>query len=676
MNKLEVQVKPTRVHIEKMESVLVGYWESDCWDVRLCPVLNKIWTRNYVYLKFDYISNPHLKREVKFFIAKRLTEYSWSVESAWRGSIIKHLMNFIENKHSHISSFMDVPKDILLKEYKSFLYKKGKPLRKKGDKINSDWVRFFLTLYDFLFHFYDEREETEKDIWDVSKLNIDYNEASSIRLLNFEQVPSAFKELLKSYIKERLMVHQSLGWGSVHNYVSQLTRFFTFISKSYPNWKDIEMLSRQDILDYIAFLRSTPMGGTSANKTLYSKQPPSDHYIYICIQKLQTFIIHLQRFEWSEAPAIPISKLVFSEDMPNITLSRRNSNVIKYIPDEVWEQVVSNIDQLPSKYMPILIILEASGFRISDVVSLKLDCLLQKDDGYWLVGDQTKVKYKSHKVPISKEVAKTIKAQQELVLKESTIKTNPNNYLFPTLSGLRVGKPTAPLSLSRNLNAFAAKHDITDKNGNLFYFNNHAFRHRYGVNLINNGMKLLHVQKLMAHASPEMTLVYAQIHDNTLRKEWEKSRESGAIRLDVQGDVVQADLKQQAEENGLELEWIRHNMDSIRLDHGFCVKSPKLNCDFLNQTIEPPCIKNNCRSFHVDQTFLPYYKEQIAKIESDIKIYKKTGRTRSIEIIQPKLKRYQEIVDGLKRGDGIFGLDKGRREYVGKDREELTQNGQ
>ncbi|GIP65360.1 hypothetical protein J32TS6_39150 [Virgibacillus pantothenticus] len=50
---------------------------------------------------------------------------------------------------------------------------------------------------------------------------------------------------------------------------------------------------------------------------------------------------------------IPISKLVFSEDMPNITLNRRNSNGIKYIPDEVWEQVVSNMDQLPSKYIPI-----------------------------------------------------------------------------------------------------------------------------------------------------------------------------------------------------------------------------------------------------------------------------------------------------------------------------------
>ncbi|WP_017795204.1 hypothetical protein [Oceanobacillus kimchii] len=166
-----------------------------------------------------------------------------------------------------------------------------------------------------------------------------------------------------------------------------------------------------------------------------------------------------------------------------------------------------------------------------------------------------------------------------------------------------------------------------------------------------------------------------QIHDKTLRNEWERTRQAGAIRLDLQGEVITADLKQQAEENGLELEWIRHNMDSIRLDHGFCVKSPKVSCEFLNQTIEPPCIKNNCRSFHVDQTFLSYYEEQIAKIVSDIKIYKKTGRTRSIEIIEPKLKRYQDIVDGLKKGENIYGLDKRRREYVEEEREEINSNG-
>ncbi len=213
-----------------------------------------------------------------------------------------------------------------------------------------------------------------------------------------------------------------------------------------------------------------------------------------------------------------------------------------------------------------------------------------------------------------------------------------------------------------NLNKLANENNIVDEKGNVYKCKAHAFRHRYGVNLINNGMNILHVQKLMAHASPEMTLVYAQIHDTTLRKEWEKAANGGAVRLEQSGIITAINLEHQAVENGLELEWIRHNLDSIRLDHGFCIKSPKQNCDFLEQSLEPPCIKNNCRSFHVDQTFLDFYNEQILSMNSDIQVYQNSGRTRSLEIIQPKLKRYMEIRDEIINNGGIYGLPKSRRE--------------
>ncbi|MDF0727711.1 site-specific integrase [Cytobacillus sp. S13-E01] len=320
---------------------------------------------------------------------------------------------------------------------------------------------------------------------------------------------------------------------------------------------------------------------------------------------------------------------------------------------------------------PSLYLMEATGFRICDVLSLKIDCLVKQEDGWWIIGNQRKVSYKNHKVPISEEIANVVLAQQELTKKRSTLDTNPKKYLFPILKGTRMGNPISQDSIKLNLNKLANRCNIKDKDGEIYWFKNHAFGHRYGVNLINNGMNILHVQKLMAHASPEMTLVYAQIHDQTLRDEWEKARDNGAVRLDTHGEVVVADLAQQAEENGVELEWIRHNMDSIRLDYGSCVKSPKLHCDFLEQTLEPPCIKNNCRSFHVDKTFLDYYQEQIFKMEADIEVYKKSGRLRSIELIEPKLKRYKELASGLLHTGGIFGLDKTRREYVGDEREKV-----
>jgi len=265
--------------------------------------------------------------------------------------------------------------------------------------------------------------------------------------------------------------------------------------------------------------------------------------------------------------------------------------------------------------------------------------------------------------------------QQELTKRNSTFDANPFNYLFPTYRGKRRSQPISKDNVVNSLNKLAIENNIVNEKGDIYRCKAHAFRHRFGVSMINNGMNILHVQKLMAHASPEMTLVYAQIHDTTLRKEWEKAINKGAVRLLHSGKIKAANIEQQAEENGLELEWIRHNLDSIRLDHGFCIKSPKHNCDYLEQTLEPPCIKNNCRSFHVDQTFLGYYNEQIANMESDIQIYKNSGRDRSIEIIQPKLRKYTDIRDEIINNGGIYGHSKSKRE-LNNNNKEIKENGQ
>ena len=208
---------------------------------------------------------------------------------------------------------------------------------------------------------------------------------------------------------------------------------------------------------------------------------------------------------------------------------------VKYISDFVWEQIMNHMEKLPEEIRQIVLLLEATGFRISDTCALKIDCLIQKEDGWWIVGEQRKVKDKTHRVPISEEIAKVVLTQQEITRRKSTLETNPLNYLFPTYGGTRKGQPISRENVVNNLNKIALENNIVDEKGNIYRCKPHAFRHRFGVNLINNGMNILHVQKLMAHASPEMTLVYAQIHDTTLRKEWEKASNNGAVKLQQGG---------------------------------------------------------------------------------------------------------------------------------------------
>lgn len=72
------------------------------------------------------------------------------------------------------------------------------------------------------------------------------------------------------------------------------------------------------------------------------------------------------------------------------------------------------------------------------------------------------------------------------------------------------------------LNDLAIKKNITDETGDIFHFKNHAFRHTYAVKMLNGGADILTVQELLAHASPEMTMRYARLLDDTKRKAFEE----------------------------------------------------------------------------------------------------------------------------------------------------------
>lgn len=61
---------------------------------------------------------------------------------------------------------------------------------------------------------------------------------------------------------------------------------------------------------------------------------------------------------------------------------------------------------LPALYLPVVIILRASGWRIADVLNLRHDtCLEHSASGWWLKGDIQKTEVFNHKVPISDEIA-------------------------------------------------------------------------------------------------------------------------------------------------------------------------------------------------------------------------------------------------------------------------------
>ena len=318
---------------------------------------------------------------------------------------------------------------------------------------------------------------------------------------------------------------------------------------------------------------------------------------------------------------------------------------------------------LPPHYLPIVVILRASGWRISDVLNLRYDtCLERTNNGWWLRGDIQKTDVLNHKVPISDEIAALVTAQCLRIKEMVSVQDNPHRYLFPATTQQRKGRPLDFRRCQHWLNKLAQNQEIRDEAGALFHFKNHAFRHTKAVELINAGMSLVHVQKWMAHLSPEMTMVYAKILDSTIRKEWEQAFARGAVRIDAQGQPKVVSTEQLGNEQEIEWEYIRRNLDAVRLADGYCFKPKKANCP----TQDSPCY--TCRHFCTTPDFLPQFEKQERELHELVALGERAGSEIWVERNTQKLNRVLPLIQVLRKGDLHHPAGKAMREYTPAER--------
>lgn len=220
------------------------------------------------------------------------------------------------------------------------------------------------------------------------------------------------------------------------------------------------------------------------------------------------------------------------------------------------------------------------------------------------------------------------------------------------------------------LNHLARKVNITDEAGELFKFNNHMFRHTYGIKLLNGGADILTVQELLAHASPEMTLQYARLLDDTKRKEFEKVLKQGVFTFNVNGEIHQISEKEDIPEGILDMLWKDEKLNALDNPYGTCRARVNGNCPLA---AEPPCLTANdgkpCFDLAVgmDSFDVKKYELLIESVTKNIQTAKEYGREEMVKANKKNLERYQNIYEIIKGGNVIFGrFDRMKRKYESK----------
>ncbi len=418
---LSVLRAPTR--LDEIHAALTGYWENDRWNVcdnffdDIRPAKWSIKNRTMDFTRLG----AGIKDEVKFFFAYRLQHKTMRLLTAFSyGTMLNKFAVFLNKFYPH-TSLVDIAYDKLLMQWRSYLIDQGLSVDKHGRLLSEKYEILANQCYQFLQSFFDDRDEFEKDTWDVRRIpGARFTDNGSSYHLSFPDIPAPYRQLAKNYLKVRI---GKCSQGQCGRDLFSLRMFFKFIHGKYPDWQDIKPLSRKDMEDYLSWQRS------------YISEHPESNLRYLI--NLRSFLAYIQKAEYPEAPEKPFFMLLFDEDLPRLPIITEND--IKYIPEVVLRQFEHNLEHLrPSEYIPVAILLRASGWRISDILNLRYDkCLKRTEQGWWLCGDIPKTNTSNHQIPITDEIAAVVQAVIEEVKEKSTPDNNPRRLLFVRLDGSR-----------------------------------------------------------------------------------------------------------------------------------------------------------------------------------------------------------------------------------------------
>lgn len=646
------------------------FLENDKWHINFFGNIEQFkeqvenYNRSNKNISFPF-NNENINKEMKFIVYKKLFSAEWGLQTTLLGQMqsIRRLAEFINKKYLNINSFKELDLEKANIQWIDWLNSKGVKTIRTSMKLDNNYENktFIANYLEFIINSFntltDKREEWEKDIWDVRNLEqygITYNKSETNYLINFNKIINLrIREEIKKYIKQRLIANNKFSFGQALNYLKRIPPFINYICELEPTWDDFKDLERHHILKYIDFLN------TYAKNNLTRKDANPKYYVNKTLSTVENFLSDIQIREYNIAPIKNVRFLILPEDKPKVP--KKSNYQIDYVPDFVLEQLFDNINNLHKEVIPVVYTMFKTGLRISDVLGLKQNCLVKLNNTYFITTDIKKVYVEGHRIPIDGELANILSVLIDNAEKYSNEDNNPENYIFVRYNGSRKGKPYPQKWIQEKLNLLAINYNITDELGNRYHFKNHSFRHTYAIKMLNGGADILTVQELLAHASPEMTMRYAKLLDDTKRKVFDKAVKQGIFSFD-ESYKLKEENDGEIPSDIIDMLYTNHKLNALDTPYGTCMQRKNGKCSYAKQ---PPCLTCNngspCKdlcvgAFEGDTVKYEILINSTKTMIENAKIY---NRTEMISENEELLKLYEDIYSKISQGSVIYSrLDK------------------
>ena len=459
------------------------------------------------------------------------------------------------------------------------------------------------------------------DRWEATRLGVPA--ARGRQQVRFDAISQPWlRQAVKDWCRWRLAT--GCTFSTIGAFSLALSRFSAFLAATAPDAADAAIVTRSLVERYLSWLVAT---GRAPNTRSLS------------VIALRAFLEHNRRHQW--LPELPTEAAVYQDDLP-----KRHKPLPRFVSEFVMAQLEddTNLRRLPPSKRNLVIVLMETGIRAGEACTLPFNPIVDDSVGWpCLLHHSAKVKA-DLLVPLSGRAAVAIRDQQAHV---RAIWPDGSPWLFPDPQHNPDGTQPLPyFALQRTLRSWQDRIGLHDEAGQRITVSAHQFRHTLGTRLINAGVPQHVVQKVLGHASPGMTAVYAQLHDTTIRTAFDRYQQQ---RVDIAGRLLDFD----PDAPTAEAEWIKHNLARVQasLPNGYCGRPPQQDCPHPNACLTCPDFQTTVEFLHVHRQQAEFNRVLIARAEASCQVRLVENHRR----VQDSLERIIPALEALEPSEELDG---------------------
>ncbi len=402
--------------------------------------------------------------------------------------------------------------------------------------------------------------------------------------------------------------------------------FGDWLAEHYPGIVSWTEVTRDHCLEWIEYLAGTPSKATGKPLGVISRKQR--------ISGLSQLFRETAAWEYDDVPGYA---LISVGDAP-----KAPQRVPRFIPDHELDQLMPVIDEITCPFQrAALLAVRWSGARRDEIRRLPIDCLDRYPDGTPRLRLPARKTYKERTVPLHQDAADAL---QKVIDLRKQGRDRPFTdertgeqirYLF-----VRHGKLISSTYLFEDPLQKASKAvGLVGPGGwhgkQRGTVSAHRFRHTVGTQLAERGAKLHTIMKVLGHSSVSMALVYAQVSDREVLRDYKSVLEPGAVIAGPAAEELKSGtLPAEA------VDWLKSNFLKTELELGHCLRLPA----------EGPCecdLYLTCAKFVTTPGYAPRLRARLEVEQQLVQDAGERGWTREVERHTAVARRLQGLLTDL-----------------------------